>query len=71
MTPNISKKTNKGLIVMFGVLFVIFGVFFVKFGVFFVIFKGKPVGPFLYFLGVFLYFLGQKRGRNFLGDFSF
>jgi hypothetical protein len=42
------------------------------FGDIFVFFRGKTVGPFLYFLGGFLYFLGRKKWGQFCifwGDF--
>jgi hypothetical protein len=58
---NITKRTNKGLIVIFGVILVIFGVFFV-------FFEGKNRGQFLYmgeggvyFLGEFFYFYKAKK----------
>jgi hypothetical protein len=55
-----SKHENKGLIVIFGV--------------FLYFFRGKTVGPFLYFLGGFLYlFRAIKVGEflYFLGCFCF
>jgi hypothetical protein len=39
---------------------------FEMFGVFLYFFRGKNVGPFLYYLRAFLYFLGEKSGGNFV-----